>query len=82
MYTHICMYKLEFERGSTRPLPVDNSRLVARQSTHLIIAWIYENIPDSSIRSQRKVCLDDWVEYLYVFRWRVIVCAAANVNFT
>jgi hypothetical protein len=42
MYTHmcVCMYVythvLEFQRGSTRPIPVENSGLVVRQSTQLI----------------------------------------------
>jgi len=40
MYIHIYIYvythTLEFERGSTRPLPVENSGLVTRQSTQLI----------------------------------------------
>jgi hypothetical protein len=69
MYIHVCLYvcvyvythTLEFERGNTRLLLVENSGLVVRQSTQLINVWIDENIPDSSIWPQSKVCLDDWL---------------------
>jgi hypothetical protein len=68
IYVHTHTHTLEFERGNISPLPVENSGFVARQSTQLINAWIYENIPDSSIRSERKACLDDCLQCLCVLR--------------